>query len=461
MHEQRSLMTLKEALDKGEITSKSLVTKTLKAVQVSEKTLNAMADLNPHALYEAAESDRLRSLGAMRSPLEGIPVVVKDNIFTEGAMRTTANAEVLKHYYAPYDADVVKRLKDAGAIIIGKANLSEFAYFMAMGTMPSGYGSLHGQVVHPYNKKIDPLGSSTGSAVAVAAGYVPLAIGTETNGSLVSPAKQNSIVTIKPTLHVVSQHGIIPVSSRQDCAGPMTRSVQDAALALDIIAQEKPWKQSCLEACQDDVSTLRVGVLRLWDHPFSASQNTVIKEAKDVFLKLGVCVKDLKFRYDLPSNLETLPTEFKHDIDAFLGNPHHQFPVKSLLELIKYNQAHHRKNLRYGQGMFYQSFATEGNLKASHYRQAVEKTTLAIEAFLRRFEEDAIDVLITPQVTSYAAVGGLPVLSVPAKPLNDENPESLQFIANPYREDLVFKAAYAYEQATKHRIPPKRESENG
>ncbi len=459
-----TIETLQTKLDNFETTSVELVKTYLNRIQQFDTSLNSLADINHEALIIAEQLDLERKTTGKRSLLHGIPIVVKDNILTHDTMRTTANSYALRNFYAPFDATIIKKLRAAGAIILAKANCSEFAYFMAMGEMPSGYGSMHGQVKHPYNTKIDPLGSSTGSAVAVAADLAVASIGTETNGSLVSPATQNSVVTIKPTLGLVSRFGIIPITLTQDTAGPMTKTVKDAAIMLDIIngsddfdsaTKRIPHSQSSyLAACNEKIINKRIGMLTLSNYKNSEEENAIFQEAKDVLKKQGAEIITLDFTYKLENNLKTLIPEFKRDINAFLASVKPHCEMQTLKDIIDFNQTHNKRCLKYGQSIFLAAQATDGRLKDSDYLNAKLALGKDVEQFLNLFEKHNLDAIITPKITGYPPIGGLPVISVPAKPLTDETPKNLQFIGKAFTEHTLLGIAHSYECATNHRINP-------
>ena len=277
--------------------SEQQVRRALDRIALYDGYLNAMADINSHVLTQAQALDAGHIKPLNPGPLTGVPIVVKDNIFTTDGLRTTCNSQVFKMFHAPFEATIIRKLREAGALILGKANCSEFAYFMAMGAMPSGFGSLHGQVRNPYDPHQDPLGSSTGSAVAVAAGLVPMAIGTETNGSLVSPAMRLGIVTLKPTLGSVSRHGIVPISSHQDSAGPMTETVHDTAVLFDVIKGYDPHDpgsinhpslaKSTVSTLSDSIKGMRVAILDYEQAPHTKQEQTMLDEARKVLEQQG------------------------------------------------------------------------------------------------------------------------------------------------------------------------------
>ncbi|MCF7926587.1 MAG: amidase [Candidatus Izimaplasma sp.] len=466
-NKEYDILTLQTLLSNTKITSKDLVDFYLKKIQKQDPHLNTLADLNQAAYKEAEALDLERQTDGPRGLMHGIPIVIKDNIFTKGSMRTTVGSYAFHNFYAPFDAFLIKQLKKAGAIILAKANLSEFAYFMSMHKMPSGYGSMHGQVVHPYDKEIDPLGSSTGPAVSVAANLAPVSIGTETNGSLMSPAQQNSIVSIKPTVGLVSRHGIVPISFQQDSAGPMSRSVIDSAIVLDAIKgrdenDSATWSiqnktNSYKDACEKSPKGLKVGIINFKNYGFNDEEQAIIEEAKQKLESQGVIFKMIDYTYDLPNNIIALTHHFKHDLNAFLATIKDVSPVKSLLDLIRFNNVHSRRCLKYGQTHFLQAQATSGTLKDPEYLENLFQSKKALSNYTDLFKKHDIDVLLSTKITGYPAVGGLPSLIVPAKALTDKSPRSLIFVGEKWQEATLFSLAHHYEQATKHRIKPNLE----
>lgn len=459
-----TIIELYELLNKGEFTSKQLVQMYIDRIHRHDGHLNSLADMNIEALHIAEVLDEERKIKGPRSYLHGVPIVVKDNIFTHDSMRTTVNSYAFKDFYAPYDATIVKKLKDAGAIILAKANCSEFAYFMSMGKMPSGYGSMFGQVKHPYDTRIDPLGSSTGSAVSVAANLIPVSIGTETNGSLMSPAQQNSVVSLKPTLGLVSRHGIVPISRLQDTAGPMSRTVEDSAIVMDIIngkdendiaTLRMPDKlNSFYDALKKEPNIKRIGFLTFENYPNDSEENTILNEAKTLFGSLNIETIDIEFKYDLPSNRTTLQHEFKYELNSFLSRLAPNTKMSSLKEIIAFNKLHSLRCLRYGQTDLIQSEMTDGRLKSGEYLSLRKSLTQSVDTFKTLFDKHQVDVIITTKISGYPAIAGIPSLIVPAKPLTDLTPKSILFLGKEWTEDLLFNVAYFYEQNTKHRVHP-------
>lgn len=461
-----TITELQEQLQTQKTTSVELVKMYLNRIATYDESLNSLADLNHEALLEAEILDEARKNNRIRGLLHGIPIVVKDNILTSDTMRTTANSFAFKNFYAPFDATIIKKLKAAGAIILAKANCSEFAYFMSMGNMPSGFGSMFGQVKHPYDLSLDPLGSSTGSAVAVAANLAAASIGTETNGSLVSPAKQNNIVTIKPTLGLVSRHGIIPITRSQDTAGPMAKTVQDCAILLDIIKGSDPHDLSTklipkamdfTKACDDNIKNRKVAVINFTNYKNSDEETNILQEAQTALEKQGATIIHIDYNYKLENNMHLLVPEFKRDINKFLSSLHPHIGFSSLKDIINFNLKHERRTLKYGQTILQASEASDERLKDSAYINAKQNTERDILAFLKLFDDKALDAIITTKVTSYPPIGGLPVVSVPAKPLNDKNPINLQFIGKKFTEEILIALASTYESFTKHRVEPNLE----
>jgi amidase len=463
-NKEYQIKELSMLLDKGEITSRDLVDFYLQRIAKYDGYLNSLADMNNEAYAWADALDLERKTKGKRSLLHGIPIVVKDNILTKGSMRTTVNSFAFSNFYAPFDAFIIKQLKASGAIILAKANLSEFAYFMSMGNMPSGFGSMHGQVKHPYNHEIDPLGSSTGSAVSVAANLISASIGTETNGSLMSPAQQNSVVSLKPTVGLVSRNGIVPISYLQDTAGPMSRTVMDTAILLEAIKGKDEedvatyaipeTKTNYIEACDESVKGLRVGIIDFENYQMDQEELNIIAEARNKLEALGVSFVDIPYTYDLPNNLLALTHHFKHDLNAFLATLKGYAPVDSLLELIYFNNLNRKRTLKYGQKHFLQSEVTSGTLKEKEYLDHLALSNEAIKRYLALFDEYNIDVLVSTKITGYPAVGGFPSLAVPAKALTDLTPRSMIFVAKKWQEETLLCIGHAYEQQTKHRIAP-------
>ena len=435
-----------ELLQSGETTSAALVDHYLNRIAAYDAKLNSVATLNQNALIEAQQLDIERKEKGPRSPLHGIPILIKDNIDVKG-MPNTANSFVMKDYFPKNDAPLIHILKDAGLVILGKANLSEWAYFMSDQKMPSGFGSLHGQVVHPYNSNIDPLGSSTGSAVAVAADLVPLAIGTETNGSLIAPAYQNQIISLKPTFGQISNEGIIPISPVQDTAGPMARTVYELSLLYDVLT-----KNDVTTALGKD-SEFKVGILQLSAYPYSDENQSILAEMTSIFESLNYTISTHSIDYKPSNNSETLVYEMKYSLNEYLKKAEHP-TVHTLSDVIAFNSSHADRCLKYGQTLLEKSEATSGDLSDPDYvnkRNTLLSQSTIFEDILR---EHALDALVSVHWFPETPISGLPSIVVPAKELTDEHPVGLVFIGNKHNEKTLLQIAYQYEQHTLKRKDP-------
>ncbi len=462
-----SILELQELLKNGKLTSVELCQMYIDEIARIDQDgpkLNSIAEINPDVIEIAKSLDKERKATGPRSLMHGIPVVLKDNINTKDKMHTSASSLALADFYAPYEATVVKKLREAGAIILGKANLSEFAYFMSYDDMPSGYGSRFGQVKCPYSDKIDPLGSSTGSAVSVASNLTTVAIGTETNGSLTAPAQNNSIVSMKPTLGMVSRTGIIPISHLQDTAGPMGRNVEDVAILLDAIVGKDELDNatdlipdsisSFSRHYKEPISDLRLGFLMFDNGEYEEDEIKIMQKAKEVLEPLVKHTIDLKpEEADFP-NHKTLEYEFKVDLNYYFSTVKGHTPINSLKELIEYNKQDPENRIKYGQSIFEAAEATSGTLKEPEYiklrKELLEKANLMNDLM----KERDLDVIVMCRRTSHAPIAGNPIITVPAKALTDDLPRSVFFVARNFEDIKCIQVAYQYENATKFRIPP-------
>ena len=437
----------------------------LENIKTYDGYLNAISEVNPD-IDHIIESLELKP---KQSKLHGIPIIIKDNIQTKDKMHTTANSFALKDFIAPFDATIVEKLRAAGMVLLGKANLSEFAYFMSYDDMPSGYGSLNGQVVNPYDKEIDPLGSSTGSAVSVAANLIPISIGTETNGSLMAPAYKNSITSIKPSLGFVSRYGIIPISQFQDTAGPMGKTVEDCAMLLDVIYGYDPndqatdicqsYKPNFYEATKKSIKNKKIGILnyKYKDFKYSEEDQKIIQEAKKIFTSLGATVMDIDFILEDLKNDETLLNEFHHDINHYFNSVKSSCPINSLEALIDFNQNHAERCLKYGQSIFTAAAKTSGDLNDFDYKKVKLEQMRKASKLEETLKAYGLDAAFSTIRNSYAPIFGSPTISVPAKALTDLNPVSLVFFGKKYDDETLISIAHQYEIHSNHRIPPKLE----
>ncbi|MBO0839414.1 MAG: amidase [Sciscionella sp.] len=454
----------------------------LKRIARLNPTLHAVVQVNGDALAEAAESDRNRARqGHGRGPLDGIPVLLKDNV---GFGRTTAGSQALLNA-DPATAFLVKRLLAAGAVVLGKANLSEWANFRSTKST-SGWSAVGGLTANPYVLDHNACGSSSGSGAGVAADLATVAIGTETDGSIVCPSSTNGDVGIKPTLGEVSRGGVVPISEQQDTAGPITRNVTDATAVLSVIGAPDPDDPAtAATVVQDFTRDLRPGALRgarigVWLDPNSqgdpgSATVAVFNQTVRKLHALGATTVTVTLPYqDVIGNneLPALENEFKHDINAYLAATPGTHPT-DLAGLIGFNQAHAATEMPYfGQELFTASQATPGDLNDPTYaadRHAA--TTAARESIDQTLAADHLDAIIAPTnqpawisdlatgdastfgSSSPAAVAGYPSITVPmgfVGPL----PVGLSFIGPRYGEPKLIALAYAFEQATHARRPP-------
>jgi len=426
--------------------------------------LGAIIEINPDAVAIARGLDRrLRSEGPV-GPLHGLPVVLKASIDTGDRMATTAGSLALAGHHAAADAPLVARLRAAGAVLVAKANLSEWANFRSLAST-SGWSSLGGQTKNPYALDRNPCGSSSGSAVAVAAGMVPLAVGTETNGSIVCPAGVNGVVGIKPTVGLVSQAGIIPISSTQDTAGPIARTVRGAALLLAAM-QTAPSAPVAYEVTRRDLAGLRLGVLR--DYAGAGRYPGVERSYAEWLGWLAAAGATLvdPLALDLPrglgsAELEVLLHEFRDSIDAYLRDT--SDGPQSLRELVAFDVEHADRVMPYfGQELFEMALA-RGGLDAPAYRDALAASRDAVRERLETvFADGALDAIVGPAngpawptdwvngdrfdvgSTSFAAIAGYPIVTVPGG-LVDGLPVGLAVVGVPRSEALLIEIAAVFE----------------
>lgn len=467
--EELTVAEISRMLAEGEISSRQLVLNYMERIALYDKSgpmLNSVLELNPDALFIAEAMDRERAKGRLRSPLHGIPILIKDNINTHDKMRTSAGSIALDDNFAPYDAFIVKKLRDAGLIIMGKTNMTELANYMSY-TMRNGYSSRGGQVINPYNPEGDVWGSSSGSAVAMSANLCALAIGTETDGSIIWPSHMNGTVGLKPTRGLVSRTGIIPICTAQDTAGPMTRTVADAAALLNIIVGEDPEDPStwCRDIPEDytayldkgGLKGLRLGINRGYYEDFSQEQIDIAEKAYRAMESCGAeLVQDVNLPH-LRSDSSVLLYEFKMCLNAYLStNPH--LRCHSLKDMIDYYGAHPQEGLKYGMSILLDAqYNTSGNCtdpkyildKAKCQREAQE------EGLLKILDGSGLDVLICPGITDCSPISGYPSITVPAGYSSDNMPFGITFVGRPFSEPTLIAAAYAFEQATRARRAPK------
>jgi amidase len=475
----------------GRLTARSVVGKYLARIGGVDKhgpAVNSVIEVNPDALAIAAELDRERKAKGPRGPLHGIPVLIKDNIATRDRMMTTAGSLALVGARPPKDAFVVKKLREAGAVILGKANLSEWANIRSSHST-SGWSARGGLTRNPYALDRNPCGSSSGSAVAVSANLCALALGTETNGSIICPSGVNGIVGIKPTVGLVSRAGIIPIAHSQDTAGPMARTVTDAAILLGALAgvdaDDPATEASRGKALVDytqflDPSGLRgsrIGVARSFFGSSDAVDKLMNLALEEMKRQGAVIVDpaDLGPMDELgDSGLQVLLYELKADLNSHLAALGPGAPVHSLREIIEFNERHREKEMPYfGQDLFIKAEA-KGALTEKEYLKALEKNHRltrkeGIDAVMDKFQLDALvapsggPAWLTDLVdgdhdsggsSTPAAVAGYPNINVPVGFVFGL-PVGISFFGRAYSEPVLIKLAYAFEQATRYRHAPR------
>jgi amidase len=481
------------------------------ALDAAGVRLNAVRTLNPEAAAIAAASDRRE---AARRPLEGIPVLVKDNIATADGQPTTAGALALEGAGAARDATVVATLREAGAVLLGKTNLTEFANIVAVG-MPAGYSSLGGQVLNPYAPEVDergtpyvpPGGSSAGSGVAVAAGLAAAAIGTETSGSLLSPANMNGVVTVKPTVGLISRAGIIPIAHSQDTAGPITRTVRDAALLLGVLAGPDPLDDATLHAPsapdylaaldRDGLRGARIGVPSdpadpgndVYYGPLVEAARAVMERAIGALADCGATIvrasmptagwipapaseypvlnrnPESPLRHQVARISTVFVHELKHDMNRYLRDWARDTEMRCFADLVAFNAAHADRALRFGQDIFLAAASTRGDLAEPEYLAArrgdlSHARTRGMDAYMERHRLDAV-LFPAAAGCAIAAKAGYPSVLVPAGFISGvqgretaEYPLGATFAGRAWSEPTLLRLAYAFEQATQARRAP-------
>ena len=511
-----TIVSARAALDAGETTSAKLTAAFLARIAAIDRAgpaLNAVREINTDALTIAQKLDA--STRKMPRALEGVPLLLKDNIATGDKQHTTAGSMALAEAKARRDATVTRLLRDAGAVILGKANLTEFANVLAVG-MPSGYSSLGGQVKNAHAPQLDakgvpivpPGGSSAGSGVAVAAGLAVATIGTETSGSLLSPANQSGVVTVKPTVGLISRAGILPISHSQDTAGPMTRTVRDAAILLNVLAQPDPLDPATAKLKRpadytadlraDGAKGMRIGVPSdpadpgndVFYGPLGKRARKVMDQAIAALQDLGAVI----VRASIPTRgwiggpgtdmavLNTNPEspgrhtpqrlstvfvyELKHDLNLYLAEWLRATKMRGIDDIIAFNDAHADRALRFGQDIFRAAAATRGDLSEIEYKAARRMDLWAagrqgMDAYM---DAHRLDAVLFPGTAgaAIAAKPGYPSVQVPAgftsgmgKLATPDYPQGATFAGRAWSEARLLRIAYAFEQATQaRRVPP-------
>ena len=490
--EEATIADLQQRMQSGQDTARSLVEKytaRIEAIDRSGPALHSIIELNPEALAIADSLDAERKTRGPRGPLHGIPVLLKDNIATADRMMTTAGSMALAGITPPKDAFIVQRLRQAGAVILGKTNLSEWANFRSTHST-SGWSGRGGQTHDPYALDRNPSGSSSGSGAAIAASLAAIAVGTETDGSVVSPSNNNALVGIKPTLGLLSRSGIVPISHSQDTAGPMTRTVTDAALLLGAMSGTDPddvaTRDSTRKGLRDYTKSLdtnglkgaRIGIVRNRLFGYSPAADRIAEAAIADLKKQGAIIVD-------PANIPTLGKfddsefdvllyEFKADLNKYLTWLGPASPVHSLADVIAFNDAHKDQEMPYFAQELMLMAQKKGPLSSEKYKAELAKNhqlsrALGIDAVIAKFK---LDALVAPtsgpaslidlvngdggggaSPSTVTSVAGYPHITVPGGFVRGL-PVGISFFGRAWSEPTLIKLAYAYEQATKHRRPP-------
>lgn len=487
--EELTIAQLQEGYKEGKYTVKEIVriyTDRINMIDKNGPALNSVIVMNPEAFAIANELDSSAAAGKTKGPLFGVPVILKDNIDTHDQMPTTAGATVLRNSFPAKDSFVARKLREAGAVIIGKSNLSEWANFRAK-MSSSGWSGVGGQTKNPYVLDRNPCGSSSGSGVSVSANLCMIAIGTETNGSIVCPSNNNGIVGIKPTVGLISRSGIIPISYTQDTPGPMGRTVEDVAKTLGSLtgidssdlktldSNGRSFNDYTIYLKKDGLNGKRIGLVKK-SLGFSDKVDTLMNQAVRFLKSHGASVVEFDFpkteNYD-EASYEVMLYEFKDGLNKYFAGTGAGSSVKSIKELIEFNKTDSIE-LRYFDQSILEQAEKKGALSEKAYLKALalmEKATReeGIDKVMNEYKLDAIisptgspawktDLLLGDHFvggsSSPAAISGYPAITVPMGFI-DELPVGITFYGKAWSEPLLLEIAYGYEQGTKHRKAPK------
>jgi amidase len=455
-------------------------------IDLNGPALNSIIKINPDALKIAEELDKEMAAGKIRGPMHGIPVILKDNINTEDLMSTTAGATALANWHAKVDSYIAAKLREAGAVIIAKANLSEWANFRST-VSSSGWSGVGGQTKNPYVLDRNPCGSSSGSGVAVSANLCMVAVGTETDGSIVCPSNNNGIVGIKPTVGLLSRCGIIPISFTQDTPGPMSRTVEDAVIFLGAMTGVDPQDAKTLASeykfltdytkylKADGLKGKRIGIIKN-SGGFSEKVDTLLVHAIKTMAAHGATLIEVEApsgkKYE-DAEFQVLLYEFKDGLNKYLARLDESSPVKSIKDLIEFNKKDTVELRYFGQNILIQA-EKKGDLNSPEYLKALHEMLKATrdDGIDKMMNTNRLDALIAPTgspawktdllngdhyvggSSSLAAISGYPSITVPMGFIGDL-PVGISFFGRAWSEPVLIEIAYSYEQATKHRKAPK------
>lgn len=420
-----------------------------------ENKLNSVIELNPDALQIARDIDT--NPNSHQGKLQGIPVLLKDNIGTGDKMHTTAGADVLKDNQSTDDAPVVKNLREEGAIILGKANLSEWAYYLSPGA-PSGFTAVGGQTFNPYGK-FDVGGSSSGSAVSVSANLATISVGTETCGSIISPSSQNSVVGMRPSLGFVDKNNIIPISSALDTAGPVSKNVKDSALLMDVLAKNNTeghkfdnTKVNVIK--KGDAEKLTIGVVN--SSSFSKKDKEILEKIKKDLKTIGFNVKEIKLSKDYDKQIDIskiLKESMEKDVNSYFIN-HSKNPELTLKRVTEINAENPDARIPFGQDYLTGSVENP-EMTTTEFDNLVEQATSAARSVLDPQLKDCNAIVsLNNQTSLYYAVAGYPAVTVPAGYKSNEEPAGATFVGKAFSEEDLLSIAMTFENATKYRKSP-------
>jgi amidase len=485
--EELTIDELRKGYSDGTYKIKDVVSAYLERIEEIDRNgpkLNSVIIINPDALAIAEELDSEMAEGKTRGPLHGVPVLLKDNIDTHDKMPTTGGSLALANSFPAEDSFVAKKLREAGAIIIGKTNLSEWANFRAM-TSSSGWSGIAGQTKNPYILDRNPCGSSSGSGVAVSANLCMIAIGTETNGSIVCPSNNNGIAGIKPTVGLISRSGIIPISYSQDTPGPMGRTVSDIAITLGALTGIDTKDQKTIEAegkyltdytpylKKDGLKGKRIGMLKK-STGFSDKVDSLFVRAIDFIKANGGEVVNVEIKGDYDdASFNVMLYEFRDGLNKYLAGLSDSIAARTLKDLIAFNFSDPQE-LRYFDQKIFEMAEKKGSIDNPEYKKALEKMLLGsrTNGIDRVMNSEKLDAIMAPTgspawktdlvlgdhfvggSSSPAAISGYPAITVPMG-FVDNLPVGVTFFGKAWSEGTLIEIAYSYEQGTKHRKAPK------
>jgi amidase len=480
---EADIASMQQAMNTGMVTSEQLVHTYLTRIEKYDSIINAILEINPDAIEIARALDQERKDQGSRGWLHGIPILLKDNIDTHDRMHTSAGSIALAESFAAADSFVAAQLRAAGAVLLGKTNMTEWAGFMS-NEIWAGYSSRGDLTLNPYGPgELFVGGSSSGSAAATAMNLAAAAIGTETSGSIISPSSQNSLVGIKPTIGLISRSGIIPIAHSQDTAGPMGRTVKDAAILLGALtgiderdvetlsSKGRSFKNYMPFLDASYLQQARIGIPRFYYQQLDKARLDIVEAAIAVLKQKGATIVD---PVELPCeqvswDYDVMRYEFKKDLNDYLVQISDTIPVHSLAEVIAYNETHAERALKYGQGTLIWSELTSGTLTEQAYLDSKKKNKemareQGIDHVIKEHHLDALLFLGCEGGADLAARAGYPSITVPGGyaamgiiapgGYTTKGPQGITFVGTAFSEPTLIKIAFGFEQATKHRVQP-------